>query len=139
MTPRTPPPMTEGQLLEAIRGLAQVTGWLCYHTHDSRHSEPGFPDLVLLSAAQGRLIIAELKDATRKATPEQNKWLSALTHIGIENTLWRPQHLRDRTIEHVLKGRLLIGPVREPTYLPTDKALDYLAARTEQHPAKATA
>jgi hypothetical protein len=117
MTPRTArlalPQMTETELLGSIRTLATLTGWLSYHTHDSRHSEPGFPDLVLASTRQGRLIIAELKDATRKATDEQRKWLATLSAIGIETALWRPAQWHDGTIQRALKGERLT-PYTDP-------------------------
>lgn len=101
--------MSEGELLANIRGLAAFTNWLIYHTHDSRRSEPGFPDTVLVSSRQRRVIFAELKDAKRKTTPEQDDWLAALAAAGMETAVWRPQQWRDGTIERALKGERLGG------------------------------
>src|SRR5215831_3995722 len=82
--------LAEAGLLEHIRALARRHGWLCYHTHDSRRSEPGFPDLVLCrppsAHGAGRLIFAELKNAYAKMTMEQQHWLDILRHsvAGVE-------------------------------------------------------
>ena len=35
--------MTEEKLQRCILELANVCGWLAYHTHDSRRSPKGFP------------------------------------------------------------------------------------------------
>lgn len=85
--------MTEAQLLAKIRYLGRFYGWRTYHTHDSRRSEPGFPDLVLVHAGQHRVIFAELKTATGRTTPEQDAWLADLTAAGVEAYLWRPADL----------------------------------------------
>lgn len=55
---------------------ARAAGWLAYHTHDSRRSEPGFPDAVFVR--DGRIVFAELKAARGRVTPEQRAWLEAL-------------------------------------------------------------
>ena len=69
--------------------LARLLGWKVYHTHDSRRSQEGFPDLILIR--ETRLIVAELKTLDNTTTSEQRAWLSAF--IGIshpEVALWRP-------------------------------------------------
>lgn len=71
-----------------VIALAKLQGWKVYHTHDSRRSEPGFPDLVL--ARGERVLFAELKNIGGKATPEQLKWLCALHEARTSAFLWWP-------------------------------------------------
>lgn len=88
---RTPLPedTPEGKLLTEIRSLAKRHGWLSYHTHDSRRSELGFPDLALCNGKS--LLLYELKDNHRKLTHDQALWLAMLAHCDtIEAGLWRP-------------------------------------------------
>lgn len=85
--------MTEAQLLAAVRQLARLRGWRCYHTHDSRRSEPGFPDLVLVHAGHRRLVFAELKTETGRLSAEQRAWLADLDAVGAEAHVWRPADL----------------------------------------------
>ena len=98
---------TENQLLEAVRGYAKLTGWLTYHTHDSRRSEPGFPDLVMVRG--GRLIFAELKREGGNPTPEQRIWLAELGDVGryslgnVRCYLWKPSDWLNGDIEAVLR------------------------------------
>jgi len=92
MDPETP----EGVLLGRVRQLAKSQSYLVYHTHDSRKSEIGFPDLCLARAATatstGRLILAELKSRDGKVSHEQHIWLDVLAHTiaGLEVYVWRP-------------------------------------------------
>ena len=79
---------------------------LVYHTHDSRRSAPGFPDLVL-AHPDGRLIFAELKRDGQYPKTEQRLWLSALSRVAEENPLvevflWRPSDWEN--IVHSLGG-----------------------------------
>lgn len=94
--------MKERDLQDKVVRLARSLGWLTYHTHDSRRSEPGFPDLVLLHPARGRLLWRELKTEKGRATPAQKVWLAALSAVGMDAGLWRPVHWFDRTIEKEL-------------------------------------
>ncbi len=67
--------------------LAELLGWKYYHTHDSRRSPEGFPDLVL---ARDRVIYAELKSEKSQPSFEQWEWLLLLQECGEETYLWRP-------------------------------------------------
>lgn len=85
--------MTETQLLEAVRELARIRGWLTYHTHRSDHSESGWPDLVCVHPRTGDLVVAELKSAKGKVTAAQQEWIDALAVAGITVHVWRPADL----------------------------------------------
>ena len=76
---------TEESFQDAVMELAGLYGWLCYHTHDSRHSTAGFPDLVL--AKNGAVLFAECKTDKGKLTNHQIAWLLA-TH----GMIWRPKY-----------------------------------------------
>ncbi len=86
--------ISEKEFQQTVLGLANVCGWLAYHVFDSRRSQAGFPDLVMLRA--GRLVVAELKSEKGKPTPEQEQWLDAFEATGFaEVKLWRPSMWRD--------------------------------------------
>lgn len=83
--------MPEKDLLEQCRAAAKTLGLLCYHTHDSRRSEPGFPDLVIVG--RRGVLIRELKTERGKVTPAQTVWLIALEDAGADVGVWRPAAL----------------------------------------------
>ena len=94
--------MTERQLQDAVLKLARLRGFLCYHTHDSRRSQPGFPDLVMVRG--GLALAVELKVRGRKPTDAQLEWLHALNEVrGITSYLWTDRDWLDGTIEEVLQ------------------------------------
>lgn len=81
-------PRDESGYLRAITRLAQMLGYTIYHTHDSRRSNPGWPDLVLCRPP--RLIVAELKSARGRLRRAQVAWLDLLGEVpGIETYVWR--------------------------------------------------
>ena len=99
-TPHGPPSLSaesEHHFLARILALAKQHGWLSYHTHDSRKSAPGFPDIVVVKPPsvhhkEGRLVFAELKTRTGKLTAAQHQWISILHTVqGIDCYVWRPQ------------------------------------------------
>src|SRR5262252_9371532 len=99
--------LAEAGLLEHLRALARRYGWLCYHTHDSRKSDAGFPDLVLCRPPSvhgpGRLLFLECKTSTGKVTEAQARWLALLGRVpGVEARVVRPQDLG--AIEAWLRG-----------------------------------
>lgn len=73
--------------------LAKHTGHHVYHTHDSRRSEPGFPDLVIAKPGMERLLVAELKFGHNKRSVAQEEWGEVLEAIpGVDYRLWYPAH-----------------------------------------------
>ena len=93
--------VTEKDFQQQIVDLARLLRWRVYHTHDSRPSAPGFPDLVLVKGRQ--CIFAEVKTETGRITVEQKKWMDALAEVrGHSVIVWRPSCWRD--IEAALKG-----------------------------------
>lgn len=77
---------------------------LYYHTHISKHSPAGFPDVTIVMPSRGRLIFAELKQQRARPTLAQLNWLDALSFLGgVEVYLWRPLDLLEGTIEAKLK------------------------------------
>lgn len=91
--------MKESELQAAIIEMAHYSGWLVYHTHDSRRSNPGFPDLVMVHPKHKITVFAELKSATGRLSPEQQLWADALHTVCNLQTLryflWRPEDLDD--------------------------------------------
>lgn len=85
MTQRLSEKEYQGQILEAARTL----GWAVYHTHDSRRSAPGFPDLVLMRPP--RVLFVEVKREGGKLTSWQEYWRNGLQDCpGVEYHLWEP-------------------------------------------------
>ncbi|MFA5317167.1 MAG: VRR-NUC domain-containing protein [Dehalococcoidales bacterium] len=72
--------MTEAQFQAQIIQLAKLYGWKIYHTHDSRKSEAGFPDLCLVK--DNRLIFWEVKSDKGKLSSEQWDWLTCLKKVA---------------------------------------------------------
>ena len=81
------PPLTEAQLLTCVRKAARVYGVLCYHTHDSRRSEAGFPDLVLVGR---RVLFRELKARNGRLSGWQKDWMRQLREADADVAVWRP-------------------------------------------------
>jgi VRR-NUC domain len=80
--------VTEKQFMAAVVEMAQMLGWLVYHTFDSRRSEAGFPDIVCVR--RDRVLFIELKTEKGRLSEEQERWLSALGLAGAEVHCWRP-------------------------------------------------
>jgi hypothetical protein len=78
--------MTERQLMDRVTSMAKARGWLCYHTWQSRHSEAGFPDLVLVRThrADMRVLYLELKRDKGRLTQAQQAWIDALRNAQQE-------------------------------------------------------
>lgn len=96
--------MPETQLQTAVIQLARLLGWRSAHFRAARTvygwrtpvqgDGKGFPDTLLLR--EGRLIVAELKSATGRLTPEQEDWLAAWRAVpGVEVYTWTPDNLEE--------------------------------------------
>ena len=79
---------SEKEFQSAVIALAKQSGWIVHHHFDSRRSEPGWPDLVLIR--DGRLLIRELKTEIGEESPEQIAWLAAIRSCGVDAKTWRP-------------------------------------------------
>ena len=81
--------MTEAELQALITDAADLGGWLWYHTHDSRRSNPGFPDLVLVRPPE--MLFIELKSERGRVSPAQRMWLDQIGQIEyISSDVLRP-------------------------------------------------
>ena len=99
--------MTEQVLQTQVEQAAKVLGWRGYHTHDSRRSQAGFPDLVLVRG--NRLIFAELKTQKGRVAAAQQAWLDDLTLLAswssaaVEVYVWRPIDMVNGSLLEVLR------------------------------------
>ncbi len=88
--------MTEAELLDAVRQACRWSGLLCYHTHDSRRSERGFPDVVVVGPHG--VVFRELKAERGRVTPDQREWLDRLTDADADADVWRPDDWPTRVL-----------------------------------------
>ncbi len=88
--------MTERELLDAVREACRWSALLVYHTHESRRSEHGFPDLVVVGPHG--VIFRELKADRGRLTPDQRVWLDRLTEAGADADVWRPDDWPTRVL-----------------------------------------
>ena len=81
--------VTEAQWQQTVLDAAQLMGWWSYHTHDSRRSTPGFPDLVLIRPP--RVMFIELKRETGRLTTAQKDVQALLADCpDVESHVARP-------------------------------------------------
>jgi len=93
--------MSENELEEHMRRiLADLPSVRWYHTHDSRRSPSGFPDLV--AVGPGGVLFRELKREGKKPTVSQAAWLAALRGAGQDAEVWRPSSLLSGTVAREL-------------------------------------
>lgn len=90
--------MNEETLRLKVKTLARELGWMSYHTHDSRRSDAGWPDVALVHPKHGRFLVRELKAERGRVSAEQRDWLDALKNAGVDVGVWRPMHYLDETV-----------------------------------------
>ncbi len=89
---------SEREFMGMVIDFAKLKRWFVYHTHDSRRSVAGFPDLVLLRPPQK--VVAELKVGKNRVTAEQNLWLNLFEECGVPAYVWTPNDWQE--IQRVL-------------------------------------
>jgi hypothetical protein len=94
---------SEADLQSAVLDLCRRLRLLTYHTHDSRRSHPGWPDLVIVEPRSGALLFVELKTNTGRLSPAQQAWLHALgrRHLAL---VWRVEDWRSGHITELLQA-----------------------------------
>ena len=98
--------VSEEDFQQSITDLAGLNGFLVYHTHDSRRSQPGFPDLVLCRPPY--LLFVEVKRERGVVSQDQALWLKWLGESdSITAEVWRPSSWRE------LASRLAAGGGRK--------------------------
>jgi hypothetical protein len=101
MTPRKPPPTDreraladvgneakERELEGHVKALCKAHGVMYFHPLDSRGTNPGFPDDVLI--VHGAVMWRELKSQKGRVRPDQKIVLAALKAAGHDVDVWRP-------------------------------------------------
>ena len=82
--------INEKKFQSRVVQAANMFGWMCYHTYDSRRSNPGFPDLVLV---RDKVLFRELKTDKGRLTTAQKSWGDNLTKAGSDYDVWRPKDM----------------------------------------------
>lgn len=98
--------MTESEFQKMVTDLC---GWLhlrWYHTHDSRRSPEGFPDLVIVGKA--KVLYVELKSDKGRVSKAQQAWIDDLRRVGQEARIWYPKDWPEaqRTLTALARGSL---------------------------------
>lgn len=99
--------ISEAKLQKLVENYCLQLGLLYYHTHDSRRSVAGYPDLTILGA--GGLLLAELKSETGKLSRAQKAWVDASIASHTPVRIWRPAQWRDGTIIAELDRHAALG------------------------------
>lgn len=100
--------MSERRLQTFVVSFAMALGYETpYHTHNSRRSAAGFPDLVMIRLPRpgrpGRLVFAEIKSEAGEISAAQTAWLTNLRSVGAAAYLWRPSDWLDHSIQAALR------------------------------------
>lgn len=101
----SPNQISEEQFQQQVIQLAQYHQYeITYHNPDSRRSQAGFPDLVLVSSSRRRALFRELKTEDGRVRPKQTAVLLAMVSAGLDADVWRPSDLQSGRIAKELKG-----------------------------------
>ena len=117
--PDEPLSVCEAHLQANVVNFMRMSSWLVYHTHDSRHSAKGFPDIIgvrPIPCVRANLerfdhptlteaVAIELKSERGKVTPEQEAWLDLLRRLpGVKFAgVIRPSNWMNGELDDVLR------------------------------------
>ena len=68
--------MSEAEWQAQIVNYARLNSWLVHHNSDSRRSDPGLPDLILVRG--DHVIFLEVKSMKGKMREQQEAWMGRL-------------------------------------------------------------
>ena len=98
--------MSEEELDANVMDAARRFGFtLGYHTFDSRRSDIGFPDRILVSVQQKRVLWIEEKREGKEPAPYQAAWIAALLECGQEAYIIRPSDWYNGMVERLLRTK----------------------------------
>ena len=83
--------MSEAHLEEHVREICAQVDVYRYHPYDSRKSQGGWPDDVLVGP--WGILHRELKSQTGKVRPDQEDVMARLRKAGADVDVWRPVDL----------------------------------------------
>ncbi len=115
----------EKEWQQQVVALLRLLGYRCYHTHDSRRSQPGFPDLV---AIRDRVVYLELKREEGVVSEKQREWIAALHRAGAEVYVARPRHFDHLAAVLGPRGTVKYGEARGHLLLELDRHIERQAA-----------
>ena len=101
--------MTEQMMQDSIRVAALQYGWKFYHTHNSRRSDAGYPDCVMIR--DGVMLVYELKAQRGRVSPQQREWLAAFAGLGfnVRAAIVRPVPRDDSELSYDAALAMLAG------------------------------
>ena len=91
-----------GSLDAHVRKLIADLGLFGYHPRNSKGSQAGWPDWVIIG--RGGILYRELKSEHGSLSPDQRHVGDLITKAGGNWRVWRPRDLLDRTIARELAG-----------------------------------
>jgi hypothetical protein len=100
--------VTERDFQRTVIELAHLFGWKVAHFRTAMNARgvymtpvgadgAGWPDLVLIHPARGRILYRELKAERGRLDPRQTTWGEWLTAAGCDWTVWRPSDMPEIT------------------------------------------
>ena len=105
--------MSEKEFLSQIIEVAHIYHYRVAHFRPAQTSKgwrtpvsadgKGFPDLVLVSSSQKRILFIECKSDTGKLTIQQSNWRQCLLDSGAEYYLWQEGTYTAEHIAEILR------------------------------------